>query len=330
MPRTLYQKIREIWKDKPDKSTPLLAEDLMHIEQGIYDNSANMALKEIYNDQYIDLSSIKHGQDAGGFSVMFGLNAKASGIGAMAQGTGVVAKGIEQFAHGRYNVEDTAGKYAEIVGGGSSGAPKNIHTLDWNGNAEFAGDVSTPKYSLNQIGEKLDTADTATETDITAQCSVSANGQKLAVTIPISGTVVSLQGTECIAGGSFLGKIILGSIPPLLFNADISVVKYQNNSFDVSGIAHLTNTYKSTNPQYGTVLKGSIEVGSLSQTSVNECSGTAKLTFEFDSELTVNTFIIYKSLRYYYPIAQLWSDMTEKIKTLEQRVEVLEQQAGHI
>lgn len=44
---------------------------------------------------------------------------------------------------GKYNVEDTNKKYAHIVGGGTSeNKRKNIHTLDWDGNAEYAGDVS--------------------------------------------------------------------------------------------------------------------------------------------------------------------------------------------
>lgn len=55
MARTLYQKFRNIWKNKPNKTTPVTAEALMHIEQGIYDNSANMALKEIYSDDSINL-----------------------------------------------------------------------------------------------------------------------------------------------------------------------------------------------------------------------------------------------------------------------------------
>lgn len=38
----IYEKFRDIWKDKPDKTTPVTAEALMHIEQGIYDNSANI------------------------------------------------------------------------------------------------------------------------------------------------------------------------------------------------------------------------------------------------------------------------------------------------
>lgn len=53
--RKLYQKFREEWKDKPDKTTPVTAEALNHIEQGIYDNSNRMALKEIYGDDSLNL-----------------------------------------------------------------------------------------------------------------------------------------------------------------------------------------------------------------------------------------------------------------------------------
>lgn len=47
METQLYEKVHEIWKDKPDKTTPVWGEDLEHFEQGIYDNSANIkALSE--------------------------------------------------------------------------------------------------------------------------------------------------------------------------------------------------------------------------------------------------------------------------------------------
>ena len=53
---------------------------------------------------------------------------------------------------GRYNVEDAAGEYAHIVGGGTSNTSrKNIHTLDWDGNAYFAGNVTagnTPQVEI--------------------------------------------------------------------------------------------------------------------------------------------------------------------------------------
>ena len=50
---------------------------------------------------------------------------------------------------GKYNVEDTENKYAHIVGGGTEGARKNIHTIDWDGNAWFAGNVYIGGASQN-------------------------------------------------------------------------------------------------------------------------------------------------------------------------------------
>lgn len=48
-----------------------------------------------------------------------------------------------QHVQGKYNVEDTENKYAHIVGGGTSDSiRKNIHTLDWEGNAVFGGMVT--------------------------------------------------------------------------------------------------------------------------------------------------------------------------------------------
>lgn len=50
-----------------------------------------------------------------------------------------------QHVQGRYNLEDTGGVYAHIVGNGqyseASGEVEraNAHTLDWEGNAWYAG-----------------------------------------------------------------------------------------------------------------------------------------------------------------------------------------------
>ena len=43
---------------------------------------------------------------------------------------------------GKYNINDTNRKYAHIVGNGTAeDVLSNAHTLDWEGNAWFAGDV---------------------------------------------------------------------------------------------------------------------------------------------------------------------------------------------
>ena len=72
-----------------------------------------------------------------------GLSAKATGHTAHAEGNNTEAAGTNQHVQGKYNVVDTEGKYAHIVGNGTDDEHRsNAHTVDWNGNGWFAGKVS--------------------------------------------------------------------------------------------------------------------------------------------------------------------------------------------
>lgn len=80
----------------------------------------------------------------------------ASGTASHTEGKGTIASSSFQHAQGKYNVEDSANKYAHIVGGGTSDLNrKNIHTIDWYGNAEFSGDVVSGNVSLLGLGNKI-------------------------------------------------------------------------------------------------------------------------------------------------------------------------------
>jgi hypothetical protein len=83
---------------------------------------------------------------------------KATGDGSHAEGGGTIASGncshaegnltraSSEYQHvqGKYNIEDTANKYAHIVGNGTDDNNRsNAHTLDWQGNAWYAGKVTT-------------------------------------------------------------------------------------------------------------------------------------------------------------------------------------------
>lgn len=78
-----------------------------------------------------------------------------------AQGLGTIATCEAQSVQGRYNTIDNTNSFAHIVGGGTSDTDRrNIYTLDWDGNANFAGDVysgnkklSTEEYVENKISE---------------------------------------------------------------------------------------------------------------------------------------------------------------------------------
>ena len=80
----------------------------------------------------------------------------------MAMGYGVTAIGGRQLVIGRLNVNDVKGtkapffegKYVFIVGNGSlSGGNSNAHTLDWDGNAWYAGSVEGTALILKSSTE---------------------------------------------------------------------------------------------------------------------------------------------------------------------------------
>ncbi len=114
---------------------------------------------------------------SGEYSHAEGSTTIASGLSSHAEGYGTVAKGIDAHAEGRYtiasaeqqhvqgrsNIEDTKGVYAHIVGNGDSNNKRsNAHTLDWDGNAWFSGDVyvgSTSGTNKDDGSKKLVTED---------------------------------------------------------------------------------------------------------------------------------------------------------------------------
>ena len=86
----------------------------------------------------------------GGGTTASGNESHAEGYGTIANGFASHAEGDNtkalsgyQHVQGKYNIEDANDTYAHIVGGGNSDANRiNIHTLDWTGNAVYAGKVT--------------------------------------------------------------------------------------------------------------------------------------------------------------------------------------------
>lgn len=86
---------------------------------------------------------------SGRYSHAEGKVTTASGEGSHAEGYYAIASGSNSHVQGKYNIEDTENKYAHIVGNGTNEGTErsNAHTLDWQGNAWFAGDVYTGSTS---------------------------------------------------------------------------------------------------------------------------------------------------------------------------------------
>lgn len=95
-----------------------------------------------------------------------GIDTKATGPYSHAEGESTVASGTDQHVQGRRNIKDENDKYVHIVGNGNSTKASNAYTLDWEGNAWFAGDVyvhSTSGTNKDDGSVRLATEDQLTD-----------------------------------------------------------------------------------------------------------------------------------------------------------------------
>lgn len=95
----------------------------------------------------------------------------ANAVQAHAEGYYTIASGDNQHVQGKFNLEDRSSVYAHVVGNGSANtARSNAHTLDWNGNAWFAGTVEGTGFILK-----------------------SPNGTRFKITVDDSGTLAATK-----------------------------------------------------------------------------------------------------------------------------------------
>ena len=124
-------------------------------------------------------SSHAEGQDttaSGDISHAEGWDVIASGTGSHAEGYGTKASSGFQHVQGKYNIEDSSNTYAHIVGNGTAiTARSNAHTLDWSGNAWYAGSVegkalilpSSTENSTKKFRITVDDSGALTATEVT-------------------------------------------------------------------------------------------------------------------------------------------------------------------
>lgn len=99
---------------------------------------------------------------SGVYSHAEGYDTTASGKSAHSEGFYTVASSDHQHVQGKYNIEDSNGVYAHIVGNGTDSKRSNCHTIDWNGNAWFSGAIESKSIIISSS-----TADSAKRFRIT-------------------------------------------------------------------------------------------------------------------------------------------------------------------
>lgn len=114
---------------------------------------------------------------SGDYSHAEGRTTTASGDYSHAEGFWTIAASKYQHVQGEFNVEDSQNVYAHIIGKGSDEIHrKNIHTVDWSGNAWYAGTVegktlilaSSTAGSTKRFKVTVNDAGTLTATEVTS------------------------------------------------------------------------------------------------------------------------------------------------------------------
>ena len=112
----------------------------------------------------------------GTYSHAEGSDTRATGDYAHAQNDGTVAASFAQTAIGKWNKSDSSNKYAFIIGNGTQAVPDNAFTVDWNGNVNAAGGITTKGHSsaIGTVKDAYPTSDVNVATATAkALCSIS-------------------------------------------------------------------------------------------------------------------------------------------------------------
>ena len=134
-----------------------------------------------------------------------GSNTYASGISSHAEGAQTIARGYyshaegfsttasseNQHVQGKYNVEDSQGKYAHIVGNGTSASARsNAHTLDWNGVPWHQG---RPQFGGTAMDNGSQTVMANGDKEIILTSSTANSTKKFKITVDDSGTLTATE-----------------------------------------------------------------------------------------------------------------------------------------
>lgn len=202
--------------------------------------SASAASAHAEGNGAVASGSASHAQNdgtkaTGDYSHAEGSSTEASGQAAHAEGTGTVAANRSQHVEGEFNVQDPSGNepsgrgtYQHIVGNGTSNSNRsNAHTMDWNGNAWYAGDVyvgSTSGTGMDNGSKKLATEDFVT----------TAYLKKTGDSSETTATFEQAAARENVASGDKL-SVLFGKIAKWF--SDLKTVAFSGKSSDLDNDA---------------------------------------------------------------------------------------------
>ena len=128
------------------------------------------------------------------FSHAEGTSTTASGISSHAEGYWTTARSESQHVQSKYNVEDSQGKYAHIVGNGTSNNTRsNAHTLTWSGVPWYQG---RPQFGGTAQDQGSQTVMANGDKEIILASSTANSTKKFKITVDDSGALTATEITQ--------------------------------------------------------------------------------------------------------------------------------------
>lgn len=194
-----------------------------------------------------------------------GYSTEVNGDYSHAEGYNTKANGDFSHVQGKYNIVDLDNKYAHIVGNGSNWSKRsNAHTLDWDGNAWFAGDVyvgseNTRLAKINEIPSmdnyytKKEVTDYHSELEAYTDRQVAALVNSAPETLDTIGELAAAfeenQDMVATLNAAIVNKANKNEIPTKMsqLEKDISFISYNENTRILEfGIKNFDNTNNNT------------------------------------------------------------------------------------
>ena len=131
---------------------------------------------------------------SGIYSHAEGADTTASGNFSHAEGADTIAASSTQHVQGKFNIKDTAGKYAHIVGNGTSTADRsNAHTLDWDGVPWYKGRL---QFGGTAQDNGAQTVVGNGDKEIILASSTSGSTKKFKITVDDTGKISATEVTD--------------------------------------------------------------------------------------------------------------------------------------
>ena len=150
-----------------------------------------------YGDLTIASGDYSHAEGSrskarGTYSHAEGIECVSIGSASHAEGFGTASSSNYQHVEGKFNIEDLAGNYANIVGNGDRSARSNAHTLSWSGVPWFKG---RPQFGGTAQDQGSQTVVANGDKEIILASSSSSSTKKFKITVDDSGNLTATEVT---------------------------------------------------------------------------------------------------------------------------------------